>query len=132
MLVWGAIDIATRLGVSDLIIGLTVVAIGTSLPELASSLIAARKGEHELVLGNVIGSNIFNVLAVVGIATVIAPIDSIEPNILYRDWLLMLLSTIILLFMCMGIRKQGRVNRIEGATLCTIYIAYSVWLVLSI
>ncbi len=74
ILVWGgAVDLATRFGVSDLVIGLTIVAIGTSLPELASSIIAARKGEHDLALGNILGSNLFNTLAVVGIAGSIAP-----------------------------------------------------------
>ena len=73
ILVWGAIEIARGFGVSDLIIGLTIVAIGTSLPELASSLIATRKGEHDIALGNILGSNIFNTLAVVGIAGMIHP-----------------------------------------------------------
>src|SRR5690554_3386174 len=71
MLVWGAVEIAQDFGISDIIIGLTIVAIGTSLPELASSILAARKGEHDIVLGNIIGSNLFNTLAVVGIAGII-------------------------------------------------------------
>ncbi len=73
ILVWGAVDLATTFGISDLVIGLTIVAVGTSLPELASSIIAARKGEHDLALGNILGSNLFNTLAVVGIAGLIAP-----------------------------------------------------------
>jgi cation:H+ antiporter len=72
-LVWGAVEIAHGFGVSDLIIGLTIVAVGTSLPELASSIIATRKGEHDIALGNVLGSNLFNTLAVVGIAGMIQP-----------------------------------------------------------
>ncbi len=78
MLVWGAVEIAQAFGVSDLIIGLTVVAVGTSLPELASSIIAARKGENDIALGNIIGSNLFNTLAVVGIAGMIHPM-AVEP-----------------------------------------------------
>lgn len=75
LLVWGAINIATAFGVSDLIIGLTIVAIGTSLPELAASIVSARKGEHDIALGNVIGSNMFNTLGVLGIAGLIKPAE---------------------------------------------------------
>ena len=75
VLVWGAVSIAEALGVSDLIIGLTIVALGTSLPELAASIIAVRKGEHDIAIGNVVGSNMFNLLAVVGIAGVISPVS---------------------------------------------------------
>lgn len=75
ILVWGAVNIARELGVSDLIIGLTVIAVGTSLPELASSIVAIRKKEHDIALGNVIGSNLFNTLAVVGIASTINPLQ---------------------------------------------------------
>ena len=88
-LVWGAVDFAKFLGVSDLVIGLTVVAAGTSLPELASAVASARRGEHEFVLGNIIGSNLFNTLAVVGLATAIAPVTpengGFSPYILTRD-----------------------------------------------
>ncbi|BBI62278.1 hypothetical protein HSBAA_35840 [Vreelandella sulfidaeris] len=78
LLVWGAVEIAVRFGVSDLIVGLTVVAIGTSLPELASSITALRRKEHDLVIGNVVGSNLFNSLAVVGLAGIIAPLTQVE------------------------------------------------------
>ena len=88
MLVWGAVAIAQHFGVSDVIIGLTIVAIGTSLPELASSVVAARKGENEIALGNVIGSNLFNTLLVVGIAGAIAPM-AVEPDVLHRDMLVL-------------------------------------------
>ena len=84
LLVWGAVVIAQALGVSDLIIGLTVVAIGTSLPELASSVIAARKGEHDIAVGNIIGSNLFNTLAVVGLAAAIHPMP-VASEVLARD-----------------------------------------------
>ncbi|MBO4448409.1 MAG: calcium/sodium antiporter [Kiritimatiellae bacterium] len=85
LLVHGAVDFARRVGVSDLLIGLTIVAVGTSLPELASAIQSARKGEHEFVLGNIIGSNLFNTLAVVGIATGIAPTSDFSPAIATRD-----------------------------------------------
>ena len=89
-LVWGASSIASALGVSDLIIGLTVVAIGTSLPELAASIVAARKGEHDIAVGNIVGSNMFNLLAVIGIAATIAPMPEVSPEVFGRDWLTMM------------------------------------------
>ena len=88
-------NIAHGLGVSDLIIGLTVIAVGTSLPELASSIAAARKGEHDLAVGNVIGSNLFNTLAVVGLASAIHPMQ-VPAEVLSRDWIIMLVLTILL------------------------------------
>lgn len=98
-LVWGAVDFAKWAGVSDLVIGLTIVAAGTSLPELASAIQSARKGEHEFVLGNIIGSNFFNTLAVVGLATVISPAKNFSHYIITRDLPLMIaLSFSITLF----------------------------------
>lgn len=128
MLVWGAVEVATFFGVSDTIIGLTVIAIGTSLPELASSLAAVRKGEHDLALGNVIGSNMFNTLAVVGIAGTIQPM-TIEADFLYRDVLMMLASTVALFIFCIGIKRQGRLNRLEGASFVGVYVLYTYFLV---
>ena len=110
----GAVTIAQALGISDLVIGLTIVAVGTSLPELASSLIAIRKNEHDLALGNVLGSNLFNTLAVVGIAAGIHPLD-VAPEVLSRDWSVMMGLTLLLLVMCLGRKGQGRINRLEGA-----------------
>lgn len=127
ILVWGAVEIARAFGVSDLIIGLTVVAIGTSLPELASAIAATRKGEHDLVLGNVIGSNLFNTLAVVGIAGSIHPLQ-VGPEILYRDCLLMGLLTFALFFVGFGVAGQRRINRVEGFVLLIIYLGYSGYL----
>lgn len=92
-LVWGAVDFARMLGVSELLIGLTIIAIGTSLPELASAIASARRGEHEFVIGNIVGSNLFNTLAVVGIAGSLTPIKDFSPYILYRDLPIMLLGT---------------------------------------
>ncbi|MHA7880620.1 MAG: calcium/sodium antiporter [Saccharospirillum sp.] len=129
VLVWGAVSVAQALGVSDLIIGLTVVAIGTSLPELASSIAAIRKQEHDLALGNIVGSGVFNTLAVVGIAAAIQPLQP-DPEVLVRDWSLMLALTLGLLVMGMGWRgRQGRINRIEGGILLAVYLTYTLYLV---
>ncbi|HEX5678234.1 MAG TPA: calcium/sodium antiporter, partial [Alcanivorax sp.] len=130
LLVWGAVSIAEGLGVSDLIIGLTVVAVGTSLPELASALAAIRKNEHDLALGNVLGSNLFNTLAVVGIAGAIMPVSA-EAAVLYRDWAVMMALTLALFVMAYGFRGvgTGRINRIEGAILLTVYLGYTGYLV---
>jgi len=130
-LVWGAVTIAEAFGVSDLVIGLTVVAIGTSLPELASSISAVRKNEHDLVIGNVVGSNLFNTLAVVGLAGMIHPID-VDPDVLVRDWPVMAALTLVLLVFGIGIKGQGRINRLEGAVLLASFVAYTAWLVYSV
>tara|TARA_R110000850_G_C9996329_1_gene468493 strand:+ start:126816 stop:127790 length:975 start_codon:yes stop_codon:yes gene_type:complete len=132
ILVWGAVTIAQSLGVSDLIIGLTIVALGTSLPELAASVIAARKGEHDIAIGNVVGSNMFNLLAVVGIAGVIAPMPQLSPDVLIRDWPVMMAMTVGLFVMAYGFRGEGRLNRIEGVILLASYIAYNIWLLNSV
>lgn len=126
----GAVEIATALGVSDLIVGLTVVAVGTSLPELASSVIAARKGENDIALGNVLGSNLFNTLAVVGIAGAISPI-AVGPETLTRDVATLFVLTGSLFVFGYGFRKNriGRINRFEGAALLIAYVAYTGYLV---
>ncbi|WP_296805929.1 calcium/sodium antiporter [Thiocapsa sp.] len=128
MLVWGSVEIAHALGVSDLIIGLTIVAVGTSLPELASSIIAARKGEHDLALGNVIGSNLFNTLAVVGIAGAIHPM-AVPPEVISRDMLVMGLLTLSLFVIGYGFRGPGRINRVEGMLLLACYVGYTAYLI---
>jgi cation:H+ antiporter len=130
ILIWGAIKIAQGFGVSDLIIGLTIVAVGTSLPELASSIIAARKGEHDIALGNVLGSNLFNTLAVVGIAGTIHPII-VGPEVFSRDITVMALLTLSLFFIGFGFRGPGRISRFEGAFLIACYVAYLAFLVSS-
>ncbi|MFZ7224501.1 calcium/sodium antiporter [Avibacterium avium] len=125
LLVWGAVNIATYLGVSDLIIGLTIVAIGTSLPELAASIMAARKNELDLAVGNIIGSNLFNTLAVVGIAGAISPIQA-TPEVFSRDMLVMIALTGLLFLFGYGFkRKNGRINRVEGLALFLCYVAYN-------
>ena len=123
ILVWGAVEIARALGVSDLIIGLTIVALGTSLPELASSIIAAGKGEHDLALGNILGSNLFNTLAVVGLAGSIRPITS-GPEVFSRDIPVMALLTLSLFVIGFGFRGPGRFNRVEGGLLVACYLGY--------
>ncbi|MGB3623212.1 calcium/sodium antiporter [Ketobacter sp. MCCC 1A13808] len=129
VLVWGAVTIAESMGVSDLVIGLTIVALGTSLPELAASVIAARKGEHDIAIGNVVGSNIFNLLAVIGIAGIIKPLEAISPEVLHRDWPAMMLLSVVLLIMALGFKRQGRINRIEAVLLLLMYVAYNIYLV---
>lgn len=128
ILVWGAVEIAHGFGVSDLIIGLTIVAIGTSLPELASSIIATRKGEHDMALGNILGSNLFNTLAVVGIAGAIHPM-TVEPEVFNRDMLVMATLTLSLFVIGYGFRGPGRINRIEGAVLLACYVGYTGYLI---
>jgi len=131
LVVWGAIGIATTLGVSDLIIGLTVVAIGTSLPELAAGISAVRKNEHDLALGNIIGSNLFNTLLVAGIAGSVAP-HHIDAALLNRDLPLLAALTLLLMLMAIGIRGPGRINRIEGGLLLLIFSGYTGWLILEV
>ncbi|MGB2943173.1 MAG: calcium/sodium antiporter [Candidatus Macondimonas sp.] len=128
ILVWGAVEIAYGFGVSDLIIGLTIVAVGTSLPELASSIIATRKGEHDMALGNILGSNLFNTLAVVGIAGAIHPMI-VEPEVFNRDMLVMATLTLSLFVIGYGFRGPGRINRIEGAVLLACYVGYTGYLI---
>ncbi|MBG0767897.1 MAG: calcium/sodium antiporter [Spirochaetaceae bacterium] len=130
ILVWGAVEIARYFGVSDLVIGLTIVAMGTSLPELASSILAAQKGEHDIALGNVIGSNLFNTTAVVGIAGAIHPF-AIDPMVIKRDMLVMTLLTISLFVIGYRFKKdrQGRVNRFEGVGLLLCYFTYTAYLI---
>lgn len=131
ILVWGAVDIAHRLGVSDLIIGLTIVAVGTSLPEFASSIIAIRRNEHDIALGNVIGSNLFNTLAVVGIAGVIRPLP-FEPIVFSRDMMVMAVLTVSLFIFGYGFRGPGRINRVEGGLLLASFLGYTTYLIMSV
>ena len=127
LLVWGAVDIAQALGISDLVIGLTVLAIGTSLPELASCVAAARKGEDDIALGNVLGSGLFNTLAVVGLAGTIAPMD-VEPDALTRDLPVMAGLTVLLYLMGRGRHSPGRIDRREATVLLVVYAGYTLWL----
>jgi len=127
-LVYGAVGIAKALGVTDIIVGLTVVAVGTSLPELASSIVAARKGEPDIALGNILGSNLFNTLVVVGIAGLIHPMQ-IEKEILYRDISVMTILTVSLFLFGYGFKGKGRINRFEGTILFVSYLGYIGYLI---
>ena len=126
-LVWAAKDIAKWLGISELIIGLTIVALGTSLPELASSVSAARKNEHEVAFGNVVGSNLFNTLCVVGIAAAIKPVLA-DPKILLRD--IPIVSVLTLLLFVFAARQK--ISRFSGILLVAVYFAYNTLLALKI
>ncbi|BEI22541.1 MULTISPECIES: calcium/sodium antiporter [Vibrio] len=129
ILVWGAVEIAQQLGVSDLLIGLTIVALGTSLPELAASIVAARKGEHDIAVGNVVGSNMFNSLAVIGIAGTIEPISNIGAEVFWRDWTSMLFVTGLLLLTAARFGKSQTISRSEGAVLLVCYLGYNGYLI---
>lgn len=123
LLVHGAVTIARYAGLSDLVIGLTIIAVGTSLPELAASVIAILKGEDDLALGNIIGSNIFNILAVLGLGAVIGP-GSLDPMAGSRDSYVMIGATVVMLLMSLRLGKVQRINRVEGALLLCGFIAY--------
>jgi cation:H+ antiporter len=124
LLVWGADTVARAFGVSDLLIGLTVLAFGTSLPELASAVSASRKGEDDLALGNILGSNLFNTLAVVGIAGAIRP-TAVNPQVIARDIPVMIVLTLSLFVLGYGFGKTaGRINRYEAGLLLAAYLAY--------
>ena len=129
ILVWGAVEIAEFYGVSDLVIGLTIVAIGTSLPELAATLAAAKKKEYDLAVGNIIGSNIFNILGVMALPGLIHP-DGFDSEVLTRDYPVMIGLTIALMIFSIAWRKgkTGVLGRFEGGLLVLGYIAYMAWL----
>ncbi len=123
LLVHGAVTIAEYAGLSELVIGLTIIAIGTSLPELAASIIGVLKGEDDLALGNIIGSNIFNILAVLGLGAVIGP-ATLDINAGTRDSYVMIAATIAMLLMSIKVGRQQRINRFEGALLLCGFIGY--------
>lgn len=122
-LVWGASGVAHLLGVSDLIIGLTIVAIGTSLPELAASIISVLKNEHDIAIGNIVGSNMFNLLAVLAMPGLIHP-SNLDPAILQRDFPFMV-GLFVMLYLFARIGQQGRVGRLAGSAMLLVYIAYN-------
>lgn len=128
LVVWGAENLAVTFGVSELVIGLTVVAIGTSLPELAVSMMSAFKGEHDMAIGNIIGSNLFNSLAVVGIAGIIHP-ASFDAELLVQHMPVMVGMTLALFLMTYNFNGQSRIGRLEGALLLIAFICYHGWIV---
>ena len=119
----GAVRIAESFGVTETLIGLTIVACGTSLPELATSVIAAKKGEQEMAIGNVVGSNIFNILFILGIAATITPVAVINENIL--DILVLLVFSLLVWILCWSKRK---ISRLEGAGMVGLYLIYLVYI----
>ncbi|HBC3525454.1 TPA: calcium/sodium antiporter [Vibrio alginolyticus] len=125
MLVDNAVIIAKHFGMSDLVIGLTIIAIGTSLPELAASLAGVLKGEDDMAVGNIIGSNVFNILAVMGIPGIINP-SVLSEYAMGRDFWVMLGVSLLLVAMCLG--KSRSINRIEGAILFVCFLGYQVYL----
>ena len=134
-LVWGAVDFAKFCGVSDLVIGLTIVAAGTSLPELASAVASARRGEHEFVLGNIVGSNLFNTLAVVGLATCISPLvpgpngePAFSHYVLTRDLPLMMALSLSIMFFGINWKHPkwpGAIQRKEATVWVLVFVAYA-------
>ncbi|QUJ67119.1 calcium/sodium antiporter [Photobacterium sp. GJ3] len=125
MLVDSAVTIAKHFGMSDLVIGLTIIAVGTSLPELAASIASIHKGEDDMAVGNIIGSNVFNILAVMGIPGVLNP-SVLSPLAMGRDFYIMLGVSVLLVLMALG--KRRRINRVEGLVLILCFVAYQGYL----
>ena len=127
VLVWAATTIAQALGVSELIIGLTIIAIGTSLPELAATVGSALKGHTDIAIGNVVGSNILNILAVMSIPGLIHPVD-FGGAVLWRDFGIMLAMTLLLLFFAYGVGSRAVITRFEGFVLLASWVGYNILL----
>lgn len=127
-LVDSAVEIAKYFGMSDLVIGLTIIAVGTSLPELAASLAGVMKGEDDMAVGNIIGSNVFNILAVMGIPGILNP-SFLSEYAMGRDFWVMLAISLLLVVMALG--KSRSINRIEGGILFTLFIAYQGYLIVN-
>jgi cation:H+ antiporter len=129
LLVEGSLNIAVGLGVSEVVIGILLVAFGTSLPELAVSLVSAMKGEYGLAIGNIVGSNIFNLLAVIGVAATIAP-SPMAPTVLSLHIFVMVAFTLVLFAMTYDYDGKAELSRIEGAALLVAFIAYDSYVVM--
>jgi cation:H+ antiporter len=123
LVVWGGSELATSFGVSDLLIGLTIVALGTSLPELAVSISSALKKQHEMVVGNIIGSNLFNTLGVLAIPSLILPFD-VPVEVINRDYPFMVGLTILLFVFSYKFKKEGVISRVEGVLLLVVLSVY--------
>lgn len=130
LLVRGAVTVARNFGVSDLVIGLTIVAVGTSLPELAASIMSAIKKEADIAIGNVIGSNMFNMLMVMGVPSMINP-GIFGNEVLLRDFPVMILLTLLMGWMVF-ISGQGKFTRLDGGLLLLCFVAYQLWLFSSV
>jgi len=125
VLVWGAVELALSLGVSELVVGLTLVALGTSLPELAASVAASRRGEQDIAVGNVVGSNIFNLLGVLALPGIIAP-GTVSRSVVVRDFPIMLGATLLLLFMALN--EANEIGPKRGLILIVVFVIYFVTL----
>ncbi|MCF6235607.1 MAG: calcium/sodium antiporter [Gammaproteobacteria bacterium] len=130
-LVWGAVNVAESFGVSDLVIGLTIIAIGTSLPELTASVMSVLKKEDDLAIGNIIGSNMINILGVLALPGLIAAPAILDGEVMSRDFPFMAILTVVLLAMAFGRKGAGKITRLEGAMLLSAFIAYMVYLYLT-
>jgi cation:H+ antiporter len=128
MLEYGAVGVAEELGVSEVVIGVTIVAFGTSLPELAVSLASALKGEYGLAIGNIVGSNIFNLLAVIGVAATIEP-SALAPSVLSLHIFVMVAFTLVLFAMTYDYDGRAKLTRLEGTALLIAYIAYNAYVI---
>ena len=120
-LVW--VGLAVAMGLSEALIGLTIVAIATSLPELVTALIAVRKGHHDLAIGNIVGSNLFNLLLVLGVTAAIKPVPRPEHGM----WDLVAMTVITVLLWFMALTHKFKVTRLEGAVLLFLYVGYMTW-----
>lgn len=127
LLVTGAINVAASLGVSETIIGLTVVAVGTSLPELVTSVMAALRGKSSLALGNVVGSNIYNIFGILGLTALIHPVAAPAEIVAFDNWVMLGATLLMILFAT----TRSKLNRLEGAVMVTGYAGYIGWLVLN-
>lgn len=127
VLVWGAVGVARGVGVSELVIGLTLVALGTSLPELAASIVAARRNEPDIAVGNVVGSNMFNLLGVLGLPGVIAPGATVDHALVVRDFPIMFGVTVLLIVMA-ATNKTSQITRRTGFVLVSLFVIYFVTL----
>lgn len=123
MMVWGAVEIAEFFEVPDLIIGLTIIAIGTSLPELAAAITAALKNEVDMMIGNILGSNLFNLLGVLAVPAILAP-SLIDTAVLQRDYPIMLAFTVAMLLVALPRKGNAAISRIEGFLLLTLFVGY--------
>lgn len=124
-LVTGSINIAAALGISETIIGLTVVAVGTSLPELVTSVMAALRGKSGLALGNVVGSNIYNIFGILGVTAVIHPVAAPAEIVAFDNWVMLGATLLMMIF----VMTKSRLSRAEGVLLAVVYVIYVGWLI---
>lgn len=129
LVVNSATDIATSLGMSEKLVGLTIVAMGTSLPELVTSVVAALKGENDIALGNVLGSNIFNILLILGTSSLISPIG-VESGLIFDFGYLIAITVFLYGLIFLNSKKEKKLGKIEGAILVALYIGYMVYIIM--